>query len=52
MRAQEFIQEITRFKARDYAGGKDEIEYLAKSRSGLTPVPGGSGLLYNVQRKS
>jgi hypothetical protein len=52
MRAQEFIQEITRFKARDYAGGKDEIEYLAKSRSSLTPLPGGSGLLYNVQRKS
>jgi GNAT superfamily N-acetyltransferase len=49
MRAQDFVTEIERLKARDYPGGKDEIEYLAKSRAGLAPLPGGSGLLYNVQ---
>lgn len=49
MRSQEFLPEIERLKARDYEGGKDEIEYVAKRRAGLTPLPGGSGLLYNVQ---
>jgi FMN phosphatase YigB (HAD superfamily) len=42
------VTEIERIRARDYQGGKYEIEYLAKS-SGLAPLPGGSGLLYNVQ---
>jgi GNAT superfamily N-acetyltransferase len=49
MRAHDFVTEIERLKARDYAGGKDEIEYVAKRRAGLAPLPGGSGLLYNVQ---
>jgi GNAT superfamily N-acetyltransferase len=43
------MTEIERLRARDYQGGKDEIEYVAKRRAGLTPLPGGSGLLYNVQ---
>jgi GNAT superfamily N-acetyltransferase len=48
MRAEDFVTEIERIRARDYQGGKYEIEYLAKS-SGLAPLPGGSGLLYNMQ---
>jgi GNAT superfamily N-acetyltransferase len=43
------VTEIERLRARDYQGGKDEIEWHAKRRAGLTPLPGGSGLLYNVQ---
>jgi hypothetical protein len=46
------VTEIERLKTRDYQGGKDEIEYLAKNRTGLTPLPGGSGLLYNVKTGS
>ena len=49
MRAQDFVTEIERLKTRDYAGGKSEIEYFAKSRAKLTSLPGGSGLLYNVR---
>jgi GNAT superfamily N-acetyltransferase len=49
MRAQDFVTEIERIKARDYEGGKGEIEFFAKRRAGLTALPGGSGLLYNVQ---
>jgi GNAT superfamily N-acetyltransferase len=48
-KSQPVVTEIERLNTRDYQGGKDEIEYLAKNRTGLTPVPGGSGLLYNVK---
>ena len=48
-KSQPVVTEIERLRNQDYAGGKDEIEYLAKSRAGLAPLPGGSGLLYNVR---
>jgi GNAT superfamily N-acetyltransferase len=48
MRAQDFVTEIERLRQGDYQGGKDEIGYAAKRRSGLTPLPGGSRYLYNI----
>ena len=48
MRAQDFVTEIERLKARDYQGGKGQITTFARKRSGLKPVPGGSRFVYNI----
>jgi hypothetical protein len=46
MRAQDFVTEIERIHQSDYEGGKKYLYAPAVKK--LTPLPGGSGLLYHV----
>lgn len=46
MRAQDFVTEIERIPSGDYTGGKQYLYSPAVKK--LTPLPGGSGLLYHV----
>ena len=46
MRSQEFLPEIERLTVGDYEGGKKYL-YAPQAKK-LTPLPGGSGLLYHV----
>jgi ribosomal protein S18 acetylase RimI-like enzyme len=50
MRATEFLTEIERLSRDDYTGGKDELEiYQTPGEKKLVPLPGGSGLFYNIR---
>jgi hypothetical protein len=47
MRSQEFVAEIERIPGRDYTGGEEYLDSPEIKK--LTPLPGGSGLLYNTR---
>ena len=49
MRATEFISEIERIPAGDYAGGKEELNLEKVSKKEIQKLPGNNPFLYSVQ---
>jgi hypothetical protein len=47
MRSHEFLPEIERITTRDYEGGEEYLDSPEIKK--FTPLPGGSGLLYNIR---